>query len=134
SARKTAVGSATSSRTTRPRALPTTCGRNITARNPATQRSWVTHSSKLPRCRIPRRCSSQVVMPLTLLCRRPRSGCDKHALTRHCPSPRPVRFKKGRKSKVAAVHLHSINAGRKLNFLELVPLKCQRCSEQVAPG
>src|SRR5438132_7767593 len=48
STRKTSDGSASRSRTTRPRAQRTTCGRNITVRSRATQRSWVTRSSKLP--------------------------------------------------------------------------------------
>jgi NAD(P)-dependent dehydrogenase (short-subunit alcohol dehydrogenase family) len=48
-----------------PEARPRTCGRRITARSPAIPRSWATRSSKLPRCRILRSCSSPEVMPLT---------------------------------------------------------------------
>ena len=65
STRKMSDGSARSSRTTRRRAQPRTCGRPITARSPMTRRSWVTRSSKLPRCRILRRCLSPEVMPST---------------------------------------------------------------------
>src|SRR6266705_353288 len=56
STRKMSDGSARSSRTTRRRARPRKCGRNMTARNLATRRSWATRLSKLPRCQILQRC------------------------------------------------------------------------------